>query len=719
VSRHLGPVFAGFVLLVVSLAVAVALAVGCVNGSTASAAAPPGQIPTPPGLNPAGYGWEKVTPDQKGGADIAAGPIGGATAQLAVDGESVVFRSFAAFGDSVSNAYPNAYQTRRGAEGWSYTSILPPYEAAGANGANTPYLFELAADHSRAVVSSNLPLDPAAPAGVYSLYNQDLRTGQRTLLTPVGPKPTIFGTVLSLIAARPDSSRTLYTAGAEVLPEVPPNTILMVDEGNTEAISRLPGGEPTAIDTDAAGSSDRMASEDLDRVYYRSAETGFLYLWEDGDVVQVSAGEPVGTNRWVTATPDGSEALYTIVSSSTMLRRYDAATGDSTPISIPGDPAEQAIVKASDDLSRIYIRAGSVETGYSLWLWEEGQLHPVADGIVAVPEGTAEVGNISSGAQYSGRSTYADPTGRYFAFSTASNVTGYDGDGSIEVYLYDAESGDTTCVSCPAAGGAWPGGSALSLDEAGGSGSTPPGPPVSNFLGTPWPRLGNITAGGTLFFHTANALVDQDTNRTMDVYRWQDGEVSLVSSGTVSEPSYFKAATPDGSSVLFATAGRLIASDRDDLIDLYVARAGGGFPEPPPGNTCAGDGCGLPADPGPAPPSLGSRLDLGDGNVGQGRKRGGLKRVTRVRVSMTAALISVTVSQPGQITARGPFLRPANLKAKKARTYRLRLRLTPKGMGRLADGEVVRSRVRVWFKPRAGKRQVRSLTLNFYPRKGR
>jgi hypothetical protein len=58
-----------------------------------------------------------------------------------------------------------------------------------------------------------------------------------------------------------------------------------------------------------------------------------------------------------------------------------------------------------------------------------------------------------------------------------------------------------------------------------------------------------------------------------------------------------------GKNVFFTTRDRLVATDKDQLMDLYDAREGGGFPgesDMPP-LPCQGEGC-QPAS--PAPPEL-------------------------------------------------------------------------------------------------------------------
>ena len=116
----------------------------------------------------------------------------------------------------------------------------------------------------------------------------------------------------------------------------------------------------------------------------------------------------------------------------------------------------------------------------------------------------------------------------------------------------------------------------------------------------PQPRyLGN---SGRLFFDSQDSLSAFDTNEGVeDVYQFEPegvggcgregGCVGLISAGSEAVDSNFLAADESGKNVFFTTRDRLVGADTDELIDLYDAREGGGFPppvsEPPPGEAPA------------------------------------------------------------------------------------------------------------------------------------
>jgi hypothetical protein len=85
----------------------------------------------------------------------------------------------------------------------------------------------------------------------------------------------------------------------------------------------------------------------------------------------------------------------------------------------------------------------------------------------------------------------------------------------------------------------------------------------------------------------------------------------LISSGRVGSAA-FADASADGSDAFFLTAASLLGADTGSL-DLYDARAGGGFPEASPPIPCLGDACQGPPSV-PEDPLPGSALFVGHGN---------------------------------------------------------------------------------------------------------
>ncbi len=121
-----------------------------------------------------------------------------------------------------------------------------------------------------------------------------------------------------------------------------------------------------------------------------------------------------------------------------------------------------------------------------------------------------------------------------------------------------------------------------------------------------------------MFFDSRSALAPADTNGSVeDVYEYepdavgtctqQGGCISLISAGTGTADSNFLAMDPSGKNVFITTRDRLLASDKDDAIDVYDAREGGGIAPTSEPEECQGEACqALPPAPAgePAPGSL-------------------------------------------------------------------------------------------------------------------
>lgn len=93
---------------------------------------------------------------------------------------------------------------------------------------------------------------------------------------------------------------------------------------------------------------------------------------------------------------------------------------------------------------------------------------------------------------------------------------------------------------------------------------------------------------GSVVFNSSDALVPNDVNGKEDVYEWKNGEAYLISSGTSGDPSFYASASKSGDDVFFATREPLVASDRDQLLDVYDAQVGGGFPRAAQSTPCEG-----------------------------------------------------------------------------------------------------------------------------------
>jgi hypothetical protein len=199
-----------------------------------------------------------------------------------------------------------------------------------------------------------------------------------------------------------------------------------------------------------------------------------------------------------------------------------------------------------------------------------------------------------------GESWYSTPDGRYLLFATSEPLTGFDtsqcvgylDQGCQELFRYDADApiahgnpsapANPVCVSCDPSGVA-PKSSARFSRSPARTLATGPVRAMSN-------------DGSYVFFDTADALVTQDTNETLDVYEWHEGRVSLISSGKDPAPTFFLGANSDGANVFFGTHAQLVPQDTDSSGDVYDARIctnSDPCPKAPAAGlaSCEGSGC--------------------------------------------------------------------------------------------------------------------------------
>ncbi len=401
---------------------------------------------------------------------------------------------------------------------------------------------------------------------------------------PTGPHPAVY------VGASEDGSRVFFLTKAELtsndagihVPELYEWEIVSSGACNESNSNYNPvsAGCLTRVSAGESGSPGATSGADVPFVPAVSADGSAVYFTAFGKLTSAAQALPAG----------GAEVnLY----------RYDAVR-DST----------------------VYVAA--VETAN----------YPETDatGYAAAAVGTTEVA-LDPGADW-----YTTPDGRYLLFGTTRSLTAYStvapsdttceipgSQGAFnghcqELYRYDSLTGDITCVSCDPSGA----------------------PPTSNARFSrsairSMPDVGPVRAmtddGSRIFFDTADALVPQDTNGTLDVYEWEaqgtgecalaGGCMRLISSGSDSAQSFFlgqSAAEIDGeqvegANVFFGTHARLVPADTDDAGDVYDARVDGGFPPPPSREgLCEGDACvspsPLPIDSTPASLTLAGNGDV-------------------------------------------------------------------------------------------------------------
>jgi len=238
-------------------------------------------------------------------------------------------------------------------------------------------------------------------------------------------------------------------------------------------------------------------------------------------------------------------------------------------------------------------------------------------------------------------------------FASIRSLTGYDSVGPTcgvgaefgdpgpcsELFRYVPGSAPTLdCISCSPAGGP-------AIDHATLASISALSVPVTK----PSFVTRNLSGDGSrIFFESPSKLVPADINgegecpdvpvpgggsdrvpRCQDVYEWEakgsgscesdaanGGCLYLLSTGTSPAPSYFADSDTAGDNAFFFTFDQLVGQDRDQLLDVYDARVGGGLvaQNPPLPMHCEGEACRGSATPPPGGGTPGSATFVGPGN---------------------------------------------------------------------------------------------------------
>lgn len=254
----------------------------------------------------------------------------------------------------------------------------------------------------------------------------------------------------------------------------------------------------------------------------------------------------------------------------------------------PGGAGVVGVLDASKDGSKVYFAArGQLVPGegnseaknlaegtYSVYLASEGEISYVAkvrNSDVALLSRAGVLvsrSTLVTRAPWTSRST---PSGSHLLFSSTANITGYDSQGGIEAYLYDAETEQIDCVTCRRDGRP-----PVSTD---GNPLTA-GQSIENTLSPP---ITLTEDGERVFFIKRDPLAVGATAGQKNLYQWQDGQISFVAG---SAPGFavdlqFAGASASGDDLYFTTVDRLTWEDVDGRMDVYDARVGGGFEAPP------------------------------------------------------------------------------------------------------------------------------------------
>lgn len=602
---------------------------------------------TTPTADPPARVYEQVSPVEKNGVDVKT--VSELGFRVAPDGEAIDYLSNGSFGDAPTSLFYTNYRADRTADGWFSTPIDIPQKNSGD--LRFGGVIDQSEDLSHAFESSREALAPGAVAGRFNFYLRDNETGNlafiysRTecFLCPFEPNQRIPGSS--------DYGRVAFLDELALTPGAPDNGLNKLyefTEGTLKMASLAPDGTPSPeqVNYPQLSSRSRIVSADGSRVFYAlgvdtagNGSTG-LYMREGDDLpVPISesqrAGDPPGAKPalFQGASRDGSivyfvsselltdDATPYVVSSGGdlgFLYRYEVETGDLTnitPITDPGDvngPELESypVTGVSSDGETVYFRAraklspDATKGSSNLFVWDSGELAVAAseDPSLALTKPVS----LSPNARFAAYETYDEPTGydnvNHVACPFDSGAHGF-GDRCKVVMVYDKATDTFACASC---------------DEGG-----PPAMDAQMGIGD---ESNPVTDSGQVFFNSYDRLVPGDINGKQDAYEWQAGEQRLISTGTATTDSRYFSASRDGKNVFFTTDQQLVGQDKDNLVDLYDARLGGGIPSqnpPAPAPPCSGEEC----QPSVAAPGLGAT----PGSMRQHPQRKAVKRCRHVR----------------------------------------------------------------------------------------
>ncbi|HEU5252534.1 MAG TPA: hypothetical protein VFU16_04300 [Solirubrobacterales bacterium] len=557
--------------------------------------------------------------------------------QAALSGGRVTYSSYRAFGEADSSPYSSQYLAVRGANGWSNRSLNVPQE--GPPNAGPRILDTLWQTFSSDLefgwfLKANAPvLEEAAVPDFSNLYRAAMDEGgaYRAFVTSAPPDVTPFSFNVELQGISANGARAVFKANGRLLGKASNKGLdqlyLWDEEGGLQLVSIRPNNTAALVgsqvgiaaiapDPDNARSSLQNAiSADGSRVFWTEAPNGAgpLYVWIEGKGSQLIAAKA----EYVAANPEGTTAIYVdrgTGPNAGTLYEYDVEAKASTEIAAN----IRGVVGASEDAKVVYFVSnedltpgqGATAGQPNLYAHQQGG----ATSFVATlsPENLETTFSPIALAP-NRRGTRITPDGSVLVFMNQAQLTDYENVDAVsdepdaEVYRYRLGTPGVVCLSCDPTG-ARPHGAPLLTDLSGPS-------PFWGAAQIPnWPSSLHASRavsedGNRVFFESHDSLVLRDTNGRVDVYQWEapgtgsciegkgeyvataKGCISLISSGQSPEDSEFVDANSDGSEVYFLTGQSLVSQD-PGLIDLYVAKVGGGFAPPPtPPAPCNGESC--------------------------------------------------------------------------------------------------------------------------------
>ena len=391
---------------------------------------------------PDGRRWELVSPLDKGGGAIGSPGVifGGGDFQAAEGGAAVTYGSATAFDDPAGAPPVSQYVSSRTASGWSTENVSAPLDsgAYGDHPDGAPYRV-FSADLARGLLFGGLacrgalpgcpapnPVLPGtgAPDDYMAYYLREGASGAfSSLLTSVPPSgvdPEFLE--ISFAGACPDLSRVVLSSCAALTPGA---SEILTGPGKCDPAAQnlyewSAAGLAVVNSTPGAALAAPIGavSANGSRIYW--AQGGDLHLHDGTQSAAVAGGEGA---TFETASADGRFAFFTKAGH---LYRYDAVAEGSADLTPAGGVV--GVLGASADGLDVYFQDAS-----GIERWHEGV------GITSVVAGPG----AAAPSDYPPATATArvSASGDHLAFLSAEEITEYDNDGEIEVYLYGPPRG--------------------------------------------------------------------------------------------------------------------------------------------------------------------------------------------------------------------------------------------------------------------------------------
>jgi hypothetical protein len=604
--------------------------------------------------------YELVTPPVKSSSQFDAAPQIAFASTAASDGEAVTLH-IQEPRPSAPTAGEHYVATRR-AGGWIAEDIMPleSYDGVVCASYQPVYAYSeqltkdvmLAGGGSSASVSGNTREDPEScnpegrqvvsgePVGHENLLVRDNATGTYQLVNVTPPGVTPADAHFQGTSA--DLSHVIFTETSPLAEgaRYGVENLYEWDEGALRLASVLPDGTPVPGSLAAkAGTPEHEDVLSSDGSHVLFTYGGALYDRIDGqrtvqiDETQGGSG-PGGGGTYKSATSDGSKVFFLDESKLTPDSTAEAGEPDLYECTLPEgaskcELSDLTVAAAGEHADVLRVTPlGRHDSSYVYFVAEgvlasntreftNGEGKPVVEGAQAGKQNLYlwsgnETTFIATGVEYRGRfgGEQTSPDGKWLSFESSKGLTGYDnveptGESAWELFLYSAESGSQpstlVCASCnPTGEPPVAGEDSGNIKIVEGGVAQPPNGSEEGFGVFRSQNL--LTNAGQVFFETRDALVPSDTNGQLDVYEYEGGHVSLISSGTSSFESNLEDVSESGDDVFFRSNQALVPQDtQEGMIVIYDAHVDGGFVEPssPPPCTTA-DACRAAVPPQPS-----------------------------------------------------------------------------------------------------------------------